>query len=73
VQEVVFILLLLKVCYAYIFVYPCVEKEGEFEASALFLHIGNYLMQILARCPVIMSWLLMILLSRFKMMGFASN
>jgi len=44
VLEVVFILVLLRVCSAYIFVYLCVDKKGEVEASAVVLHIGNYLM-----------------------------
>jgi len=48
VQAVMFFLVLLKVCCAYIFVYPCVDKEGEVEVSSVVLHIGNYLMQILA-------------------------
>ena len=43
-QTVVFILVLLKVCCAYIFVYPCVEKKGEVEASAVDLLIGNCMM-----------------------------
>lgn len=62
-QAFVFIHVLLKVCCAYIFVYPCVDKKGEVEASAVVLHIGNYLMQSWVRCRAIMSQLLMIVLT----------